>query len=102
MEKLWKGIPSEHLNTRKRVGKFFNFLDRFVAGSTTINYVECYDADANEWFDAAPMNLNRSALSACVIRGLSNAREYSYVGRSQKEVGQGAGTLLNEMTNDVH
>lgn len=82
---------------QKHRWEYCNFLDRFVAGSTTINYVECYDAEANEWFDAAPMNLNRSALSACVISGLPNAREYSYVGRSQKEVGQGAGTMMDEV-----
>lgn len=71
-----------------------------MAGSTTINYVECYDADANEWFDAAPMNLNRSALSACVISGLSNARDYSLVGRSQKELGQGAGIHTDDLQNE--
>ncbi|KAK9739181.1 Kelch motif [Popillia japonica] len=62
-------------------------------GSTTINFVECYDPENNEWYDAAPMNLNRSALSACVISGLPNAKEYSLVGRSQKELGQGAGGM---------
>lgn len=62
-----------------------------MAGSTTINFVECYDTEANEWFDAAPMNLNRSALSACVLSGLPNARDYSYIGKNHSEVGQGAG-----------
>lgn len=36
------------------------------------------------------MNLNRSALSACIISGLPNAKEYSVIGRTQ-QVGQGAG-----------
>ncbi|PSN56988.1 hypothetical protein C0J52_04246 [Blattella germanica] len=58
-------------------------------GSTTIAYVECFDADSNEWYDASPMNLNRSALSACVLAGLPNAREYSYLSKVQ-EIGQGA------------
>ncbi|CAG7834922.1 unnamed protein product [Allacma fusca] len=44
-------------------------------GTTTIPYVECYDGDNNEWFDAAHMNLNRSALNACVMRGLINGQE---------------------------
>lgn len=57
-------------------------------GSTTIAYAECYDADSNEWYDASPMNLNRSALSACVISGLANAREYSYHGKA-RDLGQG-------------
>lgn len=50
-------------------------------GSTTINYVEYYDPESNQWFDAASMNLNRSALSVCVISGLPNSREYSFLGR---------------------
>ncbi|XP_069702649.1 kelch-like protein 10 [Periplaneta americana] len=58
-------------------------------GSTTIAYVECYDADSNEWYDATPMNLNRSALSACVLAGLPNKKEYSYLSKVQ-EIGQGA------------
>lgn len=57
-------------------------------GSSTIAYVECYDADYNEWYDAFPMNLSRSALSACVIAGLANAREYSYFGKA-RDLGQG-------------
>ncbi|XP_018325895.1 kelch-like protein 10 isoform X2 [Agrilus planipennis] len=65
-------------------------------GSTTINYVECYDVDNNEWFDVARMNLNRSALSACVVSGLPNAKEYSLVGKCQKEMGQGAGGSVEQ------
>lgn len=64
---------------------YFNsvlYLDRFVAGSTTINHVECYDINTNEWLEAAPMCLNRSALSACVISSLKNARDYSLHGRT--------------------
>lgn len=34
------------------------------------------------------MNLSRSALSACVIAGLANAREYSYLGKA-RDLGQG-------------
>ncbi|XP_015587950.1 kelch-like protein 10 isoform X2 [Cephus cinctus] len=60
-------------------------------GSTTIAYVECYDADSNEWYDASPMNLSRSAMSACVIAGLLNAREYSYLSKA-RDLGQGQAT----------
>jgi len=59
-----------------------------ILGSSTIACVECYDADYNEWYDASPMNLSRSALSACVIAGLANAREYSYLGKA-RDLGQG-------------
>ncbi|XP_076229001.1 uncharacterized protein LOC116426173 isoform X1 [Nomia melanderi] len=68
-------------------------------GSTTIAYAECYDADSNEWYDASPMNLNRSALSACVIAGLANARDYSYQSKA-RNLGQGQASSENqEKTN---
>nr|CAD7453492.1 unnamed protein product [Timema tahoe] len=60
----------------------------FVIGQTTIAYVECYDVVSNEWYDASPMNLNRSALNACVLTGLSNAKDYSYLSKVH-EIGQG-------------
>ncbi|XP_034186020.1 kelch-like protein 10 [Osmia lignaria lignaria] len=63
-------------------------------GSTTIAYAECYDADSNEWYDASPMNLNRSALSACVIAGLANASEYSYQSKA-RDLGQGQASSEN-------
>ncbi|XP_070152244.1 kelch-like protein 10 [Polyergus mexicanus] len=68
-------------------------------GSSTIAYVECYDADYNEWYDASPMNLSRSALSACVIAGLANAREYSYLGKA-RDLGQGQATSKNREKSD--
>ncbi|XP_057331107.1 kelch-like protein 10 [Microplitis mediator] len=63
-------------------------------GYTTIAYVECYDPDTNEWYDASPMNLNRSALSACVIPGLINAKDYSYLSKT-KNFGQGQAGARN-------
>ncbi|XP_035707332.1 kelch-like protein 10 [Folsomia candida] len=56
-------------------------------GATTIPYVECYDSKVNEWFDGSHMNLNRSALSACVVTNLPNARDYSYLHRIQELLG---------------
>ncbi|CAH1119729.1 unnamed protein product [Phaedon cochleariae] len=63
------------------------FNDRFVSGSTTINYVEYYDTDSNEWYDAASMNVSRSALSACVVHGLPNAKDYSFLRRNAVDIG---------------
>ncbi|KAF7284871.1 hypothetical protein GWI33_021447 [Rhynchophorus ferrugineus] len=54
-------------------------------GSTTVNYVEYYDVDLDEWMEAASMNLNRSALSACVISGLPNSKDYSILHYKPKE-----------------
>ncbi|KAI4486744.1 hypothetical protein M0804_006114 [Polistes exclamans] len=73
------------------IGGFNDQVIVFFSGTTTIAYVECYDADNNEWYDASPMNLNRSALSACVISGLSNARDYSYLSKV-RDLGQGQAT----------
>lgn len=50
-------------------------------GTTTVPFTECYDAQENEWFEAASMNLNRSALAACVCKNLPNARDYSYLSK---------------------
>ncbi|CAG5125052.1 unnamed protein product [Candidula unifasciata] len=50
-------------------------------GVTTIFNVECYDSNADEWYDATDMNLYRSALSACVVKGLPNVRDYIYQNR---------------------
>jgi len=62
------------------------FMNSWI-GTTTIPYVECYDSDVNEWFDGAPMNLNRSALSACVVKNLPNSHEYSYLYRVHELLG---------------
>ncbi|XP_066583829.1 kelch-like protein 10 [Prorops nasuta] len=64
-------------------------------GTTTIASVECFDVDSNEWYDAAPMNLTRSGLSACVIAGLPNAREYSYLSKAEN-IGQGQALSMNQ------
>ncbi|XP_026464876.1 kelch-like protein 10 [Ctenocephalides felis] len=60
-------------------------------GTTTISYVEVYDPETNDWFDCTSMNLNRSALSACVLSGLPNTREYSYLSKSLEHEQGGGG-----------
>ncbi|CAH2299992.1 kelch 10 [Pelobates cultripes] len=46
-------------------------------GFTTTFNVECYDEKSNEWFDAQNMYVYRSALSCCVVPGLTNVRDYA-------------------------
>ena len=48
------------------------------AGTNTVEYVECYDPDKDEWLDATDMNLYRSAFKACVISDLPNVKDYTY------------------------
>ena len=49
--------------------------------------MECFDGTTEEWYDATDMNINRSALKACVVRGLEDVTAYTYYGRSQSTEG---------------
>uniref|UniRef100_A0A8C3ATX5 Kelch like family member 10 n=1 Tax=Cyclopterus lumpus TaxID=8103 RepID=A0A8C3ATX5_CYCLU len=45
-------------------------------GFTTFDNVKCYDATTDEWTEARDMDINRRALSCCVVSGLPNMAEY--------------------------
>ncbi len=49
--------------------------------SPTIDEVEIYDPKINVWHQVWKMSLNRSALSAVVVHGLENAKEYTWLRR---------------------
>ncbi|XP_063218282.1 kelch-like protein 10 [Bacillus rossius redtenbacheri] len=57
-------------------------------GTTTVPHVESFDSRGGQWRPRAPMNLNRSALTACVLSGLPNCREFSYLSKVS-QLGQG-------------
>ncbi|XP_075040232.1 kelch-like protein 10 [Mixophyes fleayi] len=46
-------------------------------GFTTTSNVECFDEKTDEWYDARDMGIYRSALSCCMVPGLTNIREYA-------------------------
>uniref|UniRef100_A0A8C4T1P2 Kelch like family member 10 n=2 Tax=Erpetoichthys calabaricus TaxID=27687 RepID=A0A8C4T1P2_ERPCA len=46
-------------------------------GFITSAEVECYNKETNEWKEVADMNVDRRALSCCVLSGLPNIREYA-------------------------
>lgn len=76
----WRTIPTM-FNPRSNFG--IEVVDDllFVVGgfngfTTTFN-VECYDEKADDWYDAHDMGIYRSALSCCVVPGLSNVGEYA-------------------------
>ena len=48
--------------------------------------MECFDPEANEWYDVTDMTINRSALKACVISDLPNAADYTYHGHEKRRV----------------
>ncbi len=51
-----------------------------VVGQTTISAVERYDPEVDSWEEMCGMNLNRSAVKACVVSGLSNVKDYTFHG----------------------
>lgn len=46
-------------------------------GFGTTRAVECYDAEAGEWFDVPEMRTSRSALNCCVVSGLPHMAMYA-------------------------
>ncbi|KAK0055278.1 kelch-like protein 10 [Biomphalaria pfeifferi] len=79
VKKTWSTIPemySPRSNFAIEVIDEMVFVIGGFNGVTTIFNVECYDSKADEWYDAHDLSLYRSALSACVVRGLPNVLEY--------------------------
>ncbi|RUS86310.1 hypothetical protein EGW08_005895 [Elysia chlorotica] len=77
--KTWSTIPemySPRSNFAIEVIDDMIFVIGGFNGVTTIFNVECYDSKADEWYDAHDLSLYRSALSACVVRGLPNVLEF--------------------------
>ncbi|NXQ89048.1 KLH10 protein, partial [Nyctibius grandis] len=76
---VWRTVP-DMFSPRSNFG--IEVVDDllFVVGgfngfSTTFN-AECYNDNSNEWYDIRDMGIYRSALSCCVVPGLSNIVEY--------------------------
>ncbi|KAG0410432.1 hypothetical protein HPB47_012451 [Ixodes persulcatus] len=53
-------------------------------GTTTVSDVECYSHHNDVWRTGAPLNISRSAFSACVLKGLGVTKQYSYCGLLEK------------------
>ncbi|XP_054271879.1 kelch-like protein 10 isoform X2 [Macrosteles quadrilineatus] len=49
-------------------------------GTSTVACTEFYNQEEDKWFESASMNINKSALAACVVRGLPNAKSYTFLG----------------------
>uniref|UniRef100_A0A8C6ND05 Uncharacterized protein n=1 Tax=Melopsittacus undulatus TaxID=13146 RepID=A0A8C6ND05_MELUD len=75
----WRMVPSM-FNPRSNFG--IEVVDDLLCvvggfnGFTTTFNAECYDERTNEWYDIQDMSIYRSALSCCVVPGLSNIRDY--------------------------
>ncbi|XP_037627492.1 kelch-like protein 10 [Sebastes umbrosus] len=76
----WDDVPSM-LSPRSNFG--IAVLDDclFVVGGfnglSTTHDVECFDAKTGEWSAVCDMAITRSALSCCVVYGLTNLAEYA-------------------------
>ncbi|NXC18266.1 KLH10 protein, partial [Corythaeola cristata] len=75
----WRAVPAM-FNPRSNFGievvdDLLFVVGGFNGSGTTFN-VECYDEVTNEWHDVQRMDVHRSALSCCMVPGLSNVREY--------------------------
>ncbi|RWS16981.1 kelch-like protein 10 [Dinothrombium tinctorium] len=53
-------------------------------GHTPINKVEMYDFSTQQWTEMNSMKYDRSGLSICVTHGLSNNKEFTYLGQKSK------------------
>ncbi|NXJ85869.1 KLH10 protein, partial [Trogon melanurus] len=75
----WRPLP-DMLTPRSNFGigvvEELLFVVGGFNGSTTTFNVECYNKCADDWYDIRDMGVNRSALSCCVVPGLSNIAEY--------------------------
>lgn len=56
-----------------------------LLGSHTISQVESFSQDSNSWNGVMDMNVNRSALKACVICDLPNAVDYTHHGHERRK-----------------
>uniref|UniRef100_A0A336K738 Kelch-like protein diablo n=1 Tax=Culicoides sonorensis TaxID=179676 RepID=A0A336K738_CULSO len=52
-------------------------------GVATISHAECYVPETNEWLEATDMSIIRSALTANVVYGLPNVRDYIHKNREK-------------------
>jgi hypothetical protein len=67
-------------------------------GNTTVNRVECYDPETKKMQEMWPMSVSRrSALGACVVPGLPNAKSYSWLRREIEEENQAKKTTAQQI-----
>ncbi|XP_046709648.1 kelch-like protein 10 isoform X1 [Silurus meridionalis] len=59
------------------MGSCLYVIGGFDGVDTTTN-CECYDFNSDTWYTVRDMTFSRSALSCCVISGLSNVAEYTF------------------------
>lgn len=64
-------------------------------GVVTISHCECYVPENNEWLEATDMSVIRSALTANVVHGLPNIRDYTHKERDKLVEERRVATIWN-------
>jgi hypothetical protein len=59
-----------------------------ILGEKTSSEVECYHPDKKTWYAINDMNIGRSAVSACAVTDIYNARDFSYHGNAIECIAQ--------------
>jgi kelch-like protein 10 len=83
---IWTLIPDMHKPRRRFAIEVIDDKIFVIGGfncASTKHEVEWYDEKSNEWIEASNMNAYRTALSACVIMGLPNLRDYIHKDRDR-------------------
>jgi len=100
-ERIWSPVPDMY-NVRSNFA--IEVIDDMVFaiggfnGETTVYNVECYDSHSDEWYNATDMNLYKSALGACVVKDLTDTRDYVY---KKQEPRSSADSHLSRQVNGV-
>lgn len=53
-------------------------------GQTPINKVEKFDSVTGEWVGIKNLKFDRSGLSICVLKGLTNGKNFTFLGQANK------------------
>ncbi|KAK9519853.1 hypothetical protein VZT92_022556 [Zoarces viviparus] len=70
---------SANVNCRRRFCTSQHMMtSRQLHGLAPCRNVEYYDATTDEWTEACPLDISRSAVSCCVLSGLPNMDEYVF------------------------
>lgn len=103
-DRTWTSVP-EMYNARSNfaieVIDDMLFVIGGFNGETTIYNVECYDSQSNEWYNATDMNLYKSALGACVVRDLTEVKDYVYKKVEKRNEEQQTSKHVSTSTNKV-
>ena len=89
--KLRSWLPMAPMKSKRSTFATGVIEDRLLAvggynGQTPISLVEAFDPEENQWTEVRCLTHDRSGLSVCVLTGLSNSVDYTYIGVNEKKI----------------